>query len=129
HICVPMKMLEGNGFTRGDFVDAYLAVSELRWQSALESLSKDDEKASMNSLARILHGVIDAYWPGRVQRDSEGAITQFRDCDELGSLQGMLQEERTGRGPAPAERKEATNTITQIVRKWKERTSFDEVAP
>ncbi len=129
HICVPTKALEGQGFTRGEFVDAYFIVSRLRWDAALEALAKDDEEKSMKSLALILHGMIDAYWPGRVERDTDGAITQFRDCEELGNLQGMLQEERSGSGPKAAVREEVTQLMSQVIRRWKERKPFDDVAP
>ena len=99
HICVPGRLPEGQGFTRSDFAEAYLLVSQVRWQAALEALARNDEKASMNSLALIIHGVIDAYWPGRVLRDNDGAITEFRDCAALGNLQGVLREERSGCRP------------------------------
>jgi len=129
HICAPAKMLDGQGFTQGEFVDAYLIVSQLRWEAALEALDKDNEKESMRSLALILHGMIDAYWPGRVERDSDGAILQFKDCAALGNLTGMLQEERNGSGPKPAVRDQVTESMSQVIRKWKERKPFSEVAP
>ena len=129
HICVPTKVLEGQGFTRGEFVDAYFIVSQLRWEAAREALAKNDERASMRSLALILHGMIDAYWPGRVERDADGAITQFRDCDELGNLQGMLNKERSGSGPNAAVREEVTKLMSQVIRRWKENKPFDDVAP
>ena len=129
HICVPTKMLEGNDFTQGDFVDAYLIVSQLRWDAALEAQANDDENASMRAVALITHGMIDAYWPGRVERDGDGAITQFKDCDALGNLPGMLQEEQRGSGPKAAAREEIIILMTQVLRKWKERKPFSEVAP
>jgi len=128
HICAPAKMLEGLGFTQGEFVDAYLIVSQLRWDAAIEALNKDDEKESMRSLALILHGMIDAYWPGRVERDSDGAITQFKDCTALGNLPGVLKEERSGSGPIPAVRDQVTESMSHVIRKWKERKPFSEVA-
>jgi len=128
HICAPAKMLEGQGFTQGEFVDAYLIVSQLRWEAALEALDKNDEKDSMRSLALILHGMIDAYWPGRVERDSDGAITQFNDCAALGNLPGMLQEERSGTGPIPAVRDQVSESMSHVIRNWKERKPFSEVA-
>jgi hypothetical protein len=129
HICVPAKMLEGHGFTQGEFVDAYLIVSQLRWEAALEALANDNEKESMRLVALIAHGMIDAYWPGRVERDGDGAITQFKDCAALGNLPGMLQEERSGIGPKAAVREEITKLMSQVLRKWKERKPFSEVAP
>ena len=129
HICVPTKLLEGHGFTQGEFVDAYFIVSQLRWEASLEALANEDEKESMRPLALIAHGMIDAYWPGRVERDASGAIAQFKDCDQLGNLQGMLREERNGGGPTAAERDEVTKLMTQVLRKWKERRPFSEVAP
>jgi hypothetical protein len=129
HICVPERLLEGQGFTRGEFADAYLVVSQMRWEAALEALGKGDEKESMKSLALILHGIIDAYWPGRVERDSDGAITKFRDCDELGDLQGVLREERSGSGPTGATKEQVTQLMSEVIRKWKERKQFEEVRP
>lgn len=129
HICVPEKLLEGNSFTRGEFADAYLIVSQMRWEAALEALSKDEEKESMKSLALILHGIVDAFWPGRVERDQEGGITKFRDCEELGNLQGMLREERSGSGPTGAVKEQTTQLMSEVIRKWKERKPFAEVRP
>ncbi len=127
HICIPNQYLQGHGFTHVDFADAYLIVSRLRWEKALEALARGDENESMQHLAPFLHGIIDAYWPGRVERDAEGAITQFRDCDELGNLQGMLKEEKNGRGRTATVRGEITQLMSQVIRRWKEQKSFDEV--
>ncbi|MFZ6647922.1 hypothetical protein ACO0LO_19510 [Undibacterium sp. TJN25] len=129
HICVPSTLLEGNRFNRSDFADAYIVVSGMRWQSALDALSKNDERESMKSLALILHGIIDAYWPGRVERDAAGAITNFRDCEQLGNLKGMLQEEARGGGPTGPAKEEATRVLTEVIRNWKERKPFEEVEP
>ncbi len=129
HICVPKKFLSGHEFTQGEFVDAYLIVSKLRWGAALEALSKEDEKESMKSLALILHGIIDAYWPGRVEREANGSIVSFRDCDELGDLQGMLREEKSGPGPQGETKELTIKLMSEVIRKWKERRPFEEVLP
>ena len=129
HHCVPTKLLEGLGYTQGDFVDAYVVVWKHRWDAALDALARNEQRESMRSLAGILHGMIDAYWPGRIERDADGAIVRFRDCDELGGLQGLLSQERTGRGPDSATQDLVTAQSARVIRCWKERKPFDEVVP
>jgi hypothetical protein len=128
HICVPIRVLSGAGYTNGDFVTAYLAVAEVRWKASLDAQARKDQDGSMKAVAPILHSVIDLHWPNRVQRNSSGAITRFRDCEELGNLQGMLQEEKAGAGWTGALKEQATNYLTQVIRKWKDGRSFQEVA-
>ena len=54
---------------------------------------------------------------------------RFRDCDELGGLQGMLSQEQGGRGPDSATRELVTAQMAQVIRGWKERKPFDDVLP
>ncbi len=129
HICVPKKLLAGRDFTQGEFIDAYLIVSRRRWEAAQEALGRDDEKASMKPLASLIHGVIDSYWPGRVVREKDGSIISFRDCDELGNLQGMLSDEKSGAGPTGEVIDSTTKRVAEVIRKWKERRPFEEVLP
>ena len=82
----------------------------------------------MKAGAPILHSVIDLHWPKRVDRDSSGAITRFRDCDEFGNLQGMLREEKGGGGWTDALKEQATSQMTQVIRKWKDGRPFQEIA-
>ena len=95
HICVPSTLLEGNRYTRGDFADAYIVVSKMRWQSALEALPENNEKESMKSLALVIHGVIDAYWPGRLERDAAGAITSFHTIRGQFPIRGQFRHPDT----------------------------------
>lgn len=127
HICVPVRMLSGSGYTNGDFVGAYYAVLQSRWEASLEAQHRGDEDGSMNAIAPILHGVIDLHWPNRVERDSSGAITRFRDCEELGNLQGVLREEKTTPGPTGEVKQRATSFVSQVIRKWKDGRPFEEV--
>lgn len=129
HLCVPEKLLAGHGYTQGDFAAAYLIVSRARWQLAQDALARQDEAGSMSQLALILHGVSDAYWPDRISRDSAGAITQLGNCDTLGNLKGMLQAERDRRRPDARSEEVVMRLMTQLIKKWKERKPFDEVAP
>lgn len=129
HLCVPDKLLAGKGYTQGDFAGAYMAVTRARWQLALDALAREDNDASMNQLARVLHGVIDAYWPGRVVRNGAGAITKFGSCEKLGELKGILREEGSGRGPDARTQEAVTRLVADVIRKWKDRKPFDEVAP
>jgi hypothetical protein len=129
HICVPVKVLGTSSFTNGDFVDAYYVVSELRWKAALAAQARGETDASMKSLALILHGITDAYWPNRVRRDNSGAIVGFRDCDDLGNLKGALREERAGPGPQGESREKAILVQAEVIRRWKENRPFEEVAP
>ena len=95
----------------------------------MDGLDKGDEKGSMGALAPILHGIIDSYWPGRVTRDADGAITGFKDCDFLGGLQGALREEKQGVRPSGAIQNLVTSQMAEVIRKWKERRPFEEVEP
>ena len=128
HICVPIRALNGIRYTNGDFVAAYFSVAEARWKASLDAQTRNDQDGSMKAVAPILHSVIDLHWPKRVERDSSGAITRFRDCDELGNLQGVLREEKGGGGWTGALKEQATSQMTQVIRKWKDGRPFQEVA-
>jgi len=128
HICVPILALNGIRYTNNDFVAAYFSVAEARWKESLEAQTRNDQDASMKAVAPLLHSVIDLHWPKRVKRNSSGAITHFRDCDELGNLQGVLREEKGSGGWTGALKEQATNYMTQVIRKWKDGRPFQEVA-
>lgn len=128
HICVPIRALNGVRYTNSDFVAAYFSAAEARWKASLDAQTRNDQDGSMKAIAPILHSVIDLHWPKRVERNSSGAITRFRDCGEWGNLQGMLQEEKGGDGWTGALKEQATNYITQVIRKWKDGRPFQEVA-
>jgi hypothetical protein len=128
HICFPLRVIGQSGYTNGDFVAAYFEVTKLRWEVSQEALRRGDENASMRPLALILHGVIDLYWPNRVERNQSGAITRFRDCDDLGNLPGVLREEKGNAGWSRELKERTTNYEAQVIRSWKERRSFEEVA-
>jgi hypothetical protein len=125
HICVPVKDLPGPGYTNRDFVDAYFSVTQSRWNAALAAKTNGDEKASMTELAKILHGIIDSYWPGRVRRDASGAIVAFRDCDSLGNLHGLLRAEKLN-GPDSETQKKLVELEADVIRRWKDSRPFDE---
>jgi hypothetical protein len=127
HICVPAKELPGPGYTNRDFVDAYFIVTKNRWNAALTAKTSGDENASMAELAKILHGIIDSYWPSRSQRDASGAIVAFSDCERLGSLQGLLRAEKSG-GPDSETQKKLVDMVAEVIRRWKDSRPFDEVA-
>ena len=128
HLCIPGN-LAARGYKQGDFVQAYFEISRQRWEASLEALAKNDEKAAMTALAPILHSVTDAFWPGRLERNSAGAITQFKDCDGLGSLKGIQDlEGSVFGGPGGKDKDRALEASTQLLRLWKERKPFDEVA-
>lgn len=127
HICVPLRLFGQSRYTNGDFVDAYFAVTKIRWEVSQEALQRGDENASMRLLALILHGVIDLYWPNRLERNQSGAITRFRDCGDVGNLQGVLREEKGDANWTKELKERATNYMTQIIRSWKEKRSFEEV--
>ena len=128
HICVPLRVIGPSGYTNGEYVAAYFEVTKLRWEVSQEALRSGDENASMRPLALILHGVIDLYWPNRVERNQSGAITRFRDCDDLGNLQGLLREEKGDAGWSRELKERTTNYQAQVIRSWKERRPFEEVA-
>lgn len=126
HICVPIEALPGPGHTNRDFVDAYFSVTQSRWTAALAAKANGDENASMNELAKILHGIIDAYWPGRLHRDASGAIVAFKDCESLGNLPGVLRAERLA-GPDKATQEKLVQLQGAVIRRWKDSRPFDEV--
>ncbi len=128
HICVPIRALNGIRYTNSDFVAAYFSVAEARWKASLEAQTSNDQDGSMKAVAPILHSVVDLHWPKRVERDDSGAITRFRDCDELGNLQGVLREEKGGSGWTGPLKEQATSQMTQVIRKWKDGRPFQEVA-
>ena len=128
HICVPVEALPGPGYTNRDFVNAYFTVAQMRWTAALAAKANGDEHASMKELAKILHGIIDAYWPGRLQRDASGAIVAFRDCESLGNLPGVLSAEKS-EGPDDETRKTLVLLEAAVIAKWRNSRPFDEVKP
>lgn len=128
HICIPLKTLQDPSITNGDFLDAYYLVTELRWKAALAAQARGDSDASMKSLALLLHGIIDSYWPNRVRRDAAGDILGFRDCEDLGNLQGALREERGGPGPQGESREKAISIQAEVIKCWKDNRPFIEVA-
>jgi hypothetical protein len=128
HICVPIEALPGPGYSNRDFLNAYLTVAQARWTAALEAKANSDEHASMKELAKILHGIIDAYWPGRLQRDASGAIVAFRDCESLGNLPGVLSAEKSA-GPDDETRKKLVLLEAAVIARWKNSSPFDEVKP
>jgi hypothetical protein len=127
HICVPAKELPGPEYTNRDFVDAYFIITKSRWNAALDAKTNGDEKASMTELAKILHGIIDSYWPSRVQRDASGAVVAFRDCESLGNLHGLLRAEKSD-GPGSETQKKLVDLTAEVIRGWKDSRPFDEVA-
>lgn len=127
HICVPLKALPGPGYTNRDFVDAYFKVSESRWNAALAAKADGDEATSIAQLAKILHGIIDSYWPDRVQRNAAGAIVAFTDCERLGNLRGVLREEKSG-GPDSETQQSLIKLLAEVMRRWKDSRPFDEAA-
>ena len=128
HLCAP-STLAVRGYTQGDFALAYFEISKQRWEASLEALARNDEKTAMTALAPILHSITDAYWPGRLERNSAGAITQFKDCDGLGDLKGIqdLEGSLFG-GPGGKDKDRAIEGTSQLLRLWKDRKPFDEVA-
>jgi hypothetical protein len=131
HICVPQTLPQLDGFTNGDFVNAIVEVSKGRWESSLEAKRKGDNDGSLKAIAPFIHSIIDLNSPGRVVRNSEGAIVEFKDCEALGGLNGMLSAERN---PSTATRNDADfkrrseNQIAEVLKRWKDSGSFDEVA-
>lgn len=126
HVCVPIEALPGPGYTNRDFADAYFSVTQTRWTAAMAAKANGDENASMTELAKILHGVIDAYWPGRLQRDASGAIVAFKDCESLGNLAGVLKAERLA-GPDKATQEKLVQLQAAVIRQWKDSRPFDEI--
>jgi len=128
HICVPVEALPESGYSNRDFVNAYLTVTQVRWTAALEAKANGNEHASMKELANILHGIIDTYWPGRLQRDASGAIVAFKDCESLGNLPGVLSAEKLA-GPDGETRKNLVLLEAAVIARWKNSRPFDEVKP
>jgi hypothetical protein len=126
HICVPVEALPGKEYTNRDFVDAYFSITQTRWAAALAAKAKGDERGSMKELAKILHGVIDAYWPGRLERDASGAIVAFKDCKSLGNLPGVLSVEKLA-GPDSETQKKQVQLISEVIKRWRDARPFDEV--
>lgn len=128
HVCVPIRALNGIRYTNAEFVAAWLSVAKARWTTSLNAQARDDRDGSMKAVAPILHSVIDLHWPERVERDASGAITHFRNCSDLGNLQGVLREEADGGGWSGPLRERATIEMAQVIRKWKDGRPFQEVA-
>jgi hypothetical protein len=126
HICVPVEALPGTAYTNRDFVDAYFSITQTRWTAALAAKAQGDERGSMKELAKILHGVIDAYWPGRLERDASGAIMAFKDCKSLGNLPGVLSAEKLA-GPDSETQKKQVQLVAAVIKRWKDARPFDEV--
>lgn len=126
HICVPLEALPGFGYTNRDFVDAYFSVTKTRWTAALAAKANGDENASMKELAKILHGMIDAYWPGRLERDASGAIVAFKNCENLGYLPGVLRAEKLA-GPDSATQEKLVELQAAVIKRWMDSRPFDEV--
>jgi hypothetical protein len=128
HICVPRDHLPVGEFTQGDFAEACIEVDRFYWEASLAAKNKGDQTGWTKNFAAITHSIIDLYWPKRVNRNAEGAITSFRDCEELGSLEGMLRAEKSFFGPS---RKDLTQSVgpylEQVMGKWKDDRPFDEV--
>lgn len=127
HICVPIRHLPADGYTPGDFVEAYLAFYRARWEASMAAKRNGDLDASIKYFAPLLHSVIDLYWPNRVVRDSQGAILRFRDCDELGNLKGILRAERSMFGPSVKDLEPAGAYGGPIIGKWRDNRPFEEV--
>lgn len=127
HICVPLRQLPADGYTQGDFVEAYLEFYRSRWEVSLAAMRNGDQDTWIKYFAPISHSIIDLYWPSRVIRDSEGAIIRFRDCNSFGNLQGILRNEHSISGPSSKDLKAADVYGLQIMKKWKDGRPFDEV--
>jgi hypothetical protein len=87
------------GYTNREFVEAYYAVLQRRWEASLEAKQRADEDGSMNAIGPILHGVIDLHWPNRVERDSSGAIHASVTAKSWGALKAFCAKKRRLRVP------------------------------
>lgn len=138
HFCVPAE-LNGSGLTYKDYSDGLMAIWKSRWAEGLAAQARGDFGKADLILAHLNHELVDAYIPGRVERDASGAITRLRGCGELGNLSGILESEtkrshhRFVDGPGGFERdnpikERALGYARQISSLWNAGYSFDEAA-